>query len=251
MNPAARNGEETRTALVTGSCVRTGRDIALRLARDGWRVVIHGRPGAMAEAEAAANRCRLCGGRAVVALSDISTEEGCLRLAEAVPAGTLDLLVHNVGIYRTGPILSTSPEDWSAMFRANLDAPFHLTRLLVPRMPPGSSIVAIGYAGTSRLAGALRTGTYSVTKTGLLVLMRSLAMELGPSGIRVNMVSPGQLENSVDLPADISRLVPLGRAGRTRDVAEAVAWLASEDASYVTGQDLEVAGGLMLGLKGS
>lgn len=239
-----------KTALVTGSCVRTGREIALRLARDGWRVVVHGKPGAEADAESAASECRRLGGQAVVALSDISTEEGCLRLARSLPPGRLDLLVHNVGIYRTGAILSTSAQDWSAMLRANLDAPFHLSRLLVPRMPPGSSIVAIGYAGTSRLAGALRTGAYSVTKTGLLVLMRSLALELGPSGIRVNVVSPGQLENSVDLPEDISRRVPLGRAGRTREVADAVAWLASEEASYVTGQDLEVAGGLMLGLKG-
>jgi NAD(P)-dependent dehydrogenase (short-subunit alcohol dehydrogenase family) len=73
---------------------------------------------------------------------------------------------------------------------------------------------------------------------------------LGPRGIRVNMVSPGQLENSVDLPEDISRRVPLGRAGRVEEIAEAVAWLASDKASYVTGQELEVAGGLMLGLKG-
>jgi NAD(P)-dependent dehydrogenase (short-subunit alcohol dehydrogenase family) len=80
--------------------------------------------------------------------------------------------------------------------------------------------------------------------------MRSLALELAPLGIRVNTVSPGQLENSVDLPHDISRRVPLGRAGRADEVAEAVVWLASDRASYVTGQDLEVAGGLMLGLKG-
>jgi 3-oxoacyl-[acyl-carrier protein] reductase len=239
-----------KTALVTGSCVRTGRAIALRLARDGWRVVVHGKPRSAQAAEDAARECRLAGGHAVVALSDISTEEGCQKLAEAVPSGDLDLLVHNVGVYRTGPILSTTAQEWSEVLRSNLDAPFHLTRLLSGRMPPGSSIVAIGYAGTGRLAGAVRTGVYSVSKTALLSLMRSLALELGPRGIRVNTVSPGQLENSVDLPPDISRRVPLGRAGRTEEVAEAVAWLSSDAASYVTGQDLEVSGGLMLGLKG-
>jgi len=146
------------------------------------------------------------------------------------------------------------PAHWSEplddTLRTNLDAPFHLTQLLVDRMPPGSSIVAIGYVGTGKLAGTVRTGAYSISKTGLLVLVRSLALELGPRGIRVNMVSPGQLENSVDLPEDISRRVPLGRAGRVDEIAGAVAWLASDKAAYVTGQELEVAGGLMLSLKG-
>lgn len=239
-----------RTALVTGSCVRTGRAIALRLARDGWRVVVHGKPSAESEAREAARLCEEEGGSAVVALADISTVEGCRELSDLVPPGDLHLLVHNVGVYRTGALLDLDPSEWEAVQRTNLDAPFHLTRLLHGRMPRGSSVVAIGYVGTSRLAGTARAAAYSISKTGLLVMVRSLALELGPRGIRANMVSPGQLGNSVDLPDDISRRVPLGRAGEPEEVAEAVAWLASDAASYVTGQDIEVAGGLMLGLKG-
>lgn len=239
-----------KTALVTGSCVRTGRAVAIRLARDGWRVVVHGKPGSEAEARETAAACEAAGGSAVCAFADISSEAGCRELSERVPAGPLGLLVHNVGVYRPGPLLETSSEDWSLTMRTNLDAPFHLTRMLRDRMPSGSSIVAIGYVGLGRLAGTTRTAAYSISKTGLLVLVRSLALELGPRGIRVNMVSPGQLDNSVDLPVDISRRVPLGRAGRPEEVAEAVAWLASDLAAYVTGQDIEVAGGLMLGLKG-
>ena len=239
-----------KTALVTGSSVRTGRMIGLHLAREGWRVVVHAREGAKAQAQEVAREFRDAGGDAVVALADISTEDGCRKLSESIPTGSLDLMVHNVGIYRPSPLLSTSGEDWAAMLRTNLDAPFHLTRFLVDRMPSGSSIVAIGYVGTGKLAGTQRTGAYSVSKTGLLVLVRCLAMELGPRGIRVNMVSPGQLENSVDLPEDISCRVPLGRAGKVDEVAEAVVWLASDKAAYITGQELEVAGGLMLGLKG-
>lgn len=239
-----------KTALVTGSCVRTGRAIALRLAEEGYRVVVHGKPDSQEAASAVAAQCRKAGGEAAIALADLSTEAGCRILADSIPEGTLDLVVHNVGIYPTGPLLGTDPGTWDRTLRTNLDAPFHLTRMLVERMPPGSGIVAIGYVGAGRVLGSLRTGAYSVSKTGLLVLVRCLALELGPKGIRVNMVSPGQLENSVDLPEDISRRVPLGRPGTTGDVAETVAWLASDRAGYVTGQEIEVAGGLMLSLKG-
>ncbi|HNY30685.1 MAG TPA: SDR family NAD(P)-dependent oxidoreductase [Fibrobacteria bacterium] len=239
----------TKTALVTGSSVRTGRAIARRLARDGYHVVVHGRENALDQADETVRLCREAGSTAEIALAEIASEDGCRKLSEQVD-GPLHLLVHNVGIYRTGPLMEMPVSDWTETLRTNLDAPFFLTRLLVDRMPPGSSIVALGYVGSGKAAGSTRTGAYSVSKTGLLVLVRSLAMELGPRGIRVNMVSPGQLENSVDLPEDIARRVPLGRPGRALDVAEAVAWLASEQAGYITGQELEVAGGLMLGLKG-
>ncbi|MBK8802592.1 MAG: SDR family oxidoreductase [Fibrobacteres bacterium] len=238
-----------RTALVTGSSVRTGRRIAQRLASDGYHVVVHGKEGAQELAEETAHLCREAGGSAEISLADLADENGCRKLSSSV-SDPLDLLVHNVGIYRTGGLLEMATADWHDTLRTNLDAPFHLTRLLVDRMPRGSSIVALGYVGTGKLAGTTRTAAYSVSKTGLLVLVRSLAMELGPRGIRVNMVSPGQLENSVDLPADIASRVPLGRAGREEEIAEAVAWLASEKASYITGQELEIAGGLMLGLRG-
>lgn len=237
-------------ALVTGSCVRTGREIALALASRGWHVVVHGKPGASESAEATADRCRNLGGLATVSLADISSPDGCRALAASVPEGDLRLVVHNVGIYPKGSAMDTDPDTLSRVLRTNLEAPWILSRLLVPRMPPGSSIVSLGYVGLQALAGTRNATAYSVSKTGLLVLTRSLALELAPRGIRVNMVSPGQLENSVDLPPDISRRAPLGRAGSLRDVVNAVLWLASDEAGYVTGQDLDVAGGLMLALRG-
>lgn len=239
-----------KRALVTGSCVRTGRAIALRLARERWHVCIHGKPSSLEDAEETARLCRDAGGGASVHLHDISCLDGCEALAGSLDLPGLDLLVHNVGIYATGGLLETPPETWDAILRTNLDAPFHLNRLLVDRMPAGSSIVSLGYVGLGKLAATGRTGAYSISKTALLLMTRCLALELGPRGIRVNMVSPGQLENSVDLPEDIAARVPLGRAGRVDEIAEAVAWLASDKASYVTGQDLEVAGGLMMALRG-
>jgi 3-oxoacyl-[acyl-carrier protein] reductase len=239
-----------KTALVTGSCVRTGAALVQALASRGWRVVIHGKESSRSEAESTAEACRALGGEALVALHDLSTEQGCQALADAVPEGPLDLLVHNVGIYPRGSALETDPETLVRVLQTNLVAPWTLTRLLADRIPPGGSVVALGYVGLQSLAGTRNATAYSVSKTGLLVLVRSLALELGSRGVRVNMVSPGQLDNSVDLPADISRRAPLGRAGRTEDVVEAVLWLASEQAGYVTGQDLDVAGGLMLSLRG-
>ena len=239
-----------KRALVTGSCVRTGRAIALRLARERWHVCIHGKPSALVEAEETARMCREAGGGASIHLFDISCLDGCMQLADSLDIPSLDLLVHNVGIYATGPLLETTPDTWDRILRTNLDAPLHLNRLLVDRMPAGSSIVSLGYVGLGKLAATTHTGAYSISKTALLLMTRCLALELGPRGIRVNMVSPGQLENSVDLPEDIVARVPLGRAGRVEEIAEAVAWLVSDKASYVTGQDLEVAGGLMMALRG-
>ena len=113
----------------------------------------------------------------------------------------------------------------------------------------GGSIVNIGYSGLGALSSSPDNLGYVVSKTGLLLVTKTLADQLGPSGIRVNMVSPGQLDISVDVPDDFADEVPLGRAGTVVDVASAVSWLASDAASYVTGQNLEVAGGYMLGLR--
>ncbi len=220
------------------------------MAREQWHVCIHGKSSSFEDAEVTQRLCREAGGDASIHLSDISSLEGCRELVDLLDFPTLDLLVHNVGIYETGPLLKTDPLVWDRMLRTNLDAPFHLNRLLVDRMPPGSSILSLGYVGLSRLAGTTKTAAYSISKTALLSMTKSLALELGPLGIRVNMVSPGQLENSVDLPPDIALRVPLGRAGEVEEIANAIAWLASDQAAYITGQDLEVAGGLMMALRG-
>lgn len=235
-----------RIALVTGSCVRTGRALVLELAARGWHVVVHGKPLARQMAEETAQACIRAGGQASIALADISTLEGCESLAAQVPEGPLGLLIHNVGIYPRGSVLATTPETLAETLRTNLEAPWILSRLLVPRMERGSSIVAIGYAGLQRLSGTTYSAAYSVSKTALLVFVKSLALELAPRGIRVNMVSPGQMENSVDLPRDLSRVIPMGRAGTLDELVRAVLWIASDEAAYMTGQDLDVAGGLML-----
>jgi 3-oxoacyl-[acyl-carrier protein] reductase len=239
-----------KSALITGSSVRVGKAIALRLARDGWFVLVHVRSD-LAQGQACLAEVRAAGGDGCVVMGDISSRQGCEDLFAQIPEGlSLDLLVNNVGIYQTGPLSQLSPDSWDAILRTNLDGTFHCSQLAIPRLRRGGSIINLGYVGVDRLAGTKNAAAYSVTKTGILVLTRSLALELAGQGIRVNMVSPGQLDNSVDLPSDYAQRIPLGRPGTSLEVADAIAWLASEQASYITGQNLDVAGGLMLGLRG-
>ncbi len=237
-----------RRILVTGSAKGLGRAIALKFAGPDCFVCIHARTSEEAARETLKEvRCR--GGDGKVILADISSRLGCEKLFAGV-GGELDLLVNNVGIYAAGPLATLDVGLWDRLLRTNLDGTFHCCQLAIPRLRRGGSIVNIGYVGVANLAGTCRTAAYSVTKTGILVLTRSLALELAPRGIRVNMVSPGQLENSVDAPGICPEKIPLGRLGTMDEVAEAVAWLAGREAAYVTGQNLDVAGGLMLGLRG-
>ena len=240
---------EMRRALVTGSAVRVGRAIAVALAEDGWFVYVHARCDAEAARETL-ELVRAAGGQGDVVVGDIVSREGCEAVFSQIEGEALDLLVNNVGVYSTGPLSTLDPSEWDRLLRTNLDGTFHCCQLAIPRLRSGGSIVNLGYVGVQSLAGTVKTAAYSVTKAGILVLTRSLALELAPRGIRVNMVSPGQLDNSVDLPEDHACRIPLGRAGTPQDVAQAVLWLSSDKASYVTGQNLDVAGGLMLGLRG-
>jgi 3-oxoacyl-[acyl-carrier protein] reductase len=239
-----------RQALITGSSVRVGKAIALHLSQNGWFVHVHARTRTP-EAEATLAEIHALGGQGTIVTGDIASREGCEELFSQIdPSQGLDLLVNNIGVYRTGPLATLAPEDWNAMLRTNLDGTFHCSQLALPLLREGASIVNLGYVGVASLAGTLKTAAYSATKAGILVLTKSLALELAPRRIRVNMVSPGQLDNSVDLPEDYERRIPLGRPGTPAEIAGLVSWLASDAGAYITGQNIDVAGGLMLGLRG-
>ncbi|HLP42305.1 MAG TPA: SDR family oxidoreductase [Fibrobacteria bacterium] len=253
--PAAATGASAgapRTALVTGSAKRLGRALALRLASLGYHVWIHYLTS-RAEAESVLAEVRAAGGSGSLVKGDIGTDKGVETVAARVAGASdrLDVLVHNVGIYRTGHLLDYPVEDFRDTLQANLTGPFHLTRLLLPLFPAeGGSIVNIGYAGVENLTASLHNTAYLISKTGLYTLTRSLAQALGPRNIRVNMVSPGILDNSVELPRRPADQVPLGRLGTCADVCDAVEYLVGARAGYVTGVNLDVAGGYMLRLKG-
>lgn len=245
------SGAFGKTALVTGSAKRLGREIALALADSGHFLFVHYLTS-RGEAEAVLAEIESRGGRGTLVKGDMGSQRDIVAMAAKVKAiaGHLDVLVNNVGIYKTGDLLKYPVEDFTATLQTNLIGAFNLIQRCLDLFPAsGGSVVNIGYSGVESLTGSTHNTAYLISKSGLLVLTKSLAQALGPSRIRVNMVSPGILANSVELPKRPGDIIPLGRLGGCGDVAEAVAFLVGGHASYITGVNLDVAGGYMLGLK--
>jgi 3-oxoacyl-[acyl-carrier protein] reductase len=234
-------------AVVTGGARRLGRHLCLTLAARGYDVVILYRSSAEA-AQALVADLTPTGRRARARAVDVGVES---QVAEAFAdiarvEGRVDLLVNNVGNYNPQDITKLTPAVWDATLATNLSGAYYCCFHALPLMPAAGNIINIGMAGLDGIRANVRGADYYVSKTGLLSLTRSLAVAYGPRHIRVNMVSPGQLDNSVDLPPpdEIGHTVPLGRAGELQDVAQAIEYLI--DARYVTGANIDVAGGYRL-----
>lgn len=234
-------------AVVTGGARRLGRHLSLSLAARGYDIVVlylsSGDDARSLEAEVAA-----AGGRARSLRVDVAVKDEVARAFDDIGhvEGGVDLLVNNVGNYNPQDVTRLDPDVWDATIAANLSGAYYCCYQALKRMPAGGSIINIGMAGLEGIRANRRGADYYVSKTGLLVLTRALAAAYAAQQIRVNMVSPGQLENSVDLPPadEISQTVPLGRWGTLEDVADAVTYLL--DAGYVTGVNIDVAGGYRL-----
>lgn len=251
MTPRAGSQGARRVALVTGSAKRLGRALALRLAGSGYHVWVHYLTSRR-EAEAVLAEIRAAGGDGSLLKGDMGSRGDVRAMAARLrkESGRLDALVNNVGVYRTGDLLAYPVSEFERTLNANLTGCFQLIQECLPLFGEGAGIVNIGYAGLESLTASAHNTAYLISKSGLFILTKSLALALGPRGVRVNMVSPGILENSVELPRRPSDEVPLGRLGRLEDVCDAVEFLLGKHASYVTGINLDVAGGYMLKLKG-
>ena len=233
--------------LVTGASRRLGRHLALELAAAGADVCVHYSRDAEGARETVA-AIEALGRRAFLVAADFTDPAGIAALIEGyrAQASRLDVLVNNVGNYIVKPVEETSVDEWRSLLDANLVAPAGLINGLLDLFPEGAgSIVNLGYAGVDLLASNPEATAYQASKAGLLILTKSLATRLAPRGLRVNMISPGQLENSVDLPEDIPAAIPLARAGTLDDIAHAMHYLV-RPGSYVTGVNLDVAGGYRL-----
>lgn len=241
--PLDEQGRPLRMALITGSARRLGRRIALALSHSGYGVVINYRRSERS-ANALVDLIAEGGGYARALRADVGDKVDVASLFGSIEAteGRLDVLVNNVGNYNVKPLRDVTPEDWDETIQVNLNGAFYACYHARPLLEQsGGCIVNIGYAGSDLLRANTEATAYQVSKTGLLLLTRSLAAALGPHGVRCNMVSPGQLENSVDLPSDLRSTIPLGRAGRLDEVTDALGFLLDND--YLTGVNIDVAGG--------
>jgi NAD(P)-dependent dehydrogenase (short-subunit alcohol dehydrogenase family) len=244
---------EERVALVTGASKGVGRGIALGLARDGWDVGVNyqaDRDGAEETAEA----IRQLGRRAWVMAGDVGQRDDVVRLfaqlREQIPR--LMLLVNNAGVQTWAPLLELEESDWDRTMRTNLKGAFlciqQAARWMRDEAQEGCSIINIGSGANKRPFPKLVD--YGASKGGIERLTCVAAVELGPLGIRVNCVAPGAIEiertqrESPNYAATWSPLTPLRRIGQVSDVADAVVFLASPRASFITGQTLYVDGGL-------
>ncbi|MBY8346100.1 glucose 1-dehydrogenase [Streptomyces sp. KC 17012] len=239
-----------QVALVTGVGGGIGRGIALRFAEEGAAVALHCRTAAGAAREAAA-RIEGSGGRAVVLRGDLTDEDTCRRVVgEAAEwGGGLDALVNNAGVQPTRELPGMTADEWRAVVDTNLSSVFACTQAAAEVMRGrGGSVTHI--ASIEGSAPAPLHAHYSASKAAVVMHARAAALEYGPSGIRVNSVSPGLIGREgleQAWPEGVRRwraAAPLGRLGRPEDVGDACVFLASRLASWVTGHDLVVDGGV-------
>ena len=240
-----------RVALVTGSGRGIGKAIALKLAEVGATVVINdiGEPELM---ESTANEIRAMGRQSAVIPADVSSSQDVTRLIEQTMAayGRIDILVNNAGIARDQLLIRMSDENWDSVLNVNLKSVFLCTRAALTPMIKQRWGRIVSIASIIGIVGNPGQANYASAKAGIIGFTRTVAKEVASRGITANAVAPGFIETSMtqglkdEWKQEMKRRIPLGCFGSPRDVAEAVAFLASEEAKYITGQVLSVDGGM-------
>jgi 3-oxoacyl-[acyl-carrier protein] reductase len=242
-----------RVALITGGSRGIGKGIAVRMAQDGARVAIAYRSNKTA-AQQTLRQLQTSGADCVAVETDISDPARAEQLVRTVADrfGRLDVVVNNVGDFKWGTLGESPLEDWQSVFASNLMTVLYVSRAALPHMRRGrwGRIINLGAVGAERAFGQAKISAYAAAKAAVVALSRSLALEEAKNGITVNVVNPSSIDEN-ELTLDEARRIrdarfPIGRPPTVEDVAASVAFFASEEAEYVTGQVVNVSGGWML-----
>ena len=237
-----------KVAIITGGARGIGREIALRLAEAGATVVVSD----VADAEPAAEEIRKMGHQSLAVAADVTSASDVAGMVEKVTAeyGRIDILVNNAGIARDQLLMRMSEEDWEAVLNVNLKSVFLCTRAVLRQMVKQRWGRIVSISSIVGIVGNPGQANYSSSKAGIIGFTKTIAREVGSRGITVNAIAPGFIVSkmteqlSEEQKSEMLKRIPLGFLGTPRDVAEAVAFLSSEEARYITGQVLGVDGGL-------
>lgn len=238
-------------ALVTGGSRGIGAAIARRLAAEGATVAVN-YAGSQAAAQAIVDEIVAAGGKAIALQADVCDSAACAEMVQRVAEefGSLNIVVNNAGIARDGLLMRMSDEDWQAVLDTNLTGVFAITRAAARIMLKQRSGSIVNVTSVIGLVGNAGQANYAAAKAGVIGLTKSAAKELASRNVRVNAVAPGFIETDMtaELPEKVREAaraeIALGGFGTPDDIAAAVAFLASDDARYITGQTLAVDGGM-------
>jgi 3-oxoacyl-[acyl-carrier protein] reductase len=241
-----------KVALVTGAAQGIGRAIALLLARNGADIVVSDIN--LEKAEETAKEIRAIGPKATAVKVDVSNLSEVERMVEAIieKLAKIDILVNNAGITRDKLILRMTEEDWDAVLGVNLKGTFNCTKTVIRHMAKQRSGKIVNIASVVGEMGNAGQANYSASKAGVIGLTKTIAREYAQRGINVNAIAPGYIETPMTdaLPEkakeELKKLIPMERLGKPEDVAEAVLFLVCEESSYITGQVLNVNGGIYM-----
>jgi len=246
-------GLKDKVAVITGSSRGIGRAIALKLAGLGAKVVVNYRTNAEA-AQEVVEAIQAQGGQAIAVQADVGDAEDAKRLIKAAQTtyGGLDILVNNAGTTRDTLLARMSEEDWNLVINTNLKGTFNCTKAAMRPMMRQRHGRIVNITSVAGLTGNPGQANYSAAKAGLVGFTKAVAKEVGSRNITVNAVAPGYIPTDLtaSLPQELVEkaieMTPLGRAGMPEDIANAVAFLVSDEASYITGVVLRVDGGLAM-----
>lgn len=238
-----------KLALITGASRGIGKACAIELAKAGYDIAVNF-AGNEEAAKKTVDELKALGVQAEAFKFDVSNKEEALKGVEAVieKFGRIDVLVNNAGITRDGLFMRMSAENWDAVINTNLSSAFYVSQPVVKVMMKQRSGAIVNMSSVVGVSGNAGQANYSAAKAGLIGLTKTLAKELGSRGIRVNAIAPGFINTDMTKDLDTSKFtdfIPLKRLGEPEDIAKAVKFLAA-DSDYITGQVLEVDGGLII-----